>query len=150
MALPPDWRTFIESLNSHGVEYVVVGAVALAQHGFPRYTGDIDVLVRNSPENAQHIEQALTAFGMGSLGLKAADFTGTDSVIQFGVPPVRIDILTACTGVPFAQAWSGRVTVEVDGISMNVIGREDLILNKRLTGRPQDLVDIELLQNPRS
>jgi hypothetical protein len=145
MPLPEDWRAFIESLNSRGVEYVVVGAVALAHHGFPRYTGDLDVLVRNSPDNAQRLEAVLAEFGFAALGLKATDFADTYRVIQLGVPPNRIDLLTSLTGVTFDQAWASRVESVVGGTRVNFIGREALILNKRLTGRAQDKADLEAL-----
>ena len=145
MPLPEDWRAFIESLNSHEVEYVVVGAVALAHHGFPRYTGDLDVLVRNSADNTQRLELALARFGFGALGLKAADFADAYRVIQLGVPPNRIDVLTSLTGVTFDQVWAGRVEALVGATRVNFIGREALILNKRLTGRAQDKADLEAL-----
>ena len=95
MPFPEDWRQFIESLNSSGVEYLVVGAVALAYHGFPRYTGDLDVLIRNSPDNAKRLEAALAEFGMAGLGLKATDFVDSYRVVQLGVAPNRIDLLTS-------------------------------------------------------
>ncbi len=145
MPLPKDWRAFIESLNSHGVEYVVVGAVALAHHGIPRYTGDLDVLVRDSPQNAQQLEAALAAFGLGGLGLKAADFSESYRVIQLGVAPNRIDLLTSITGVSFEEAWADRIETVVEGIPVNFISREALIRNKRLTGRVQDKADLEAL-----
>jgi Nucleotidyl transferase of unknown function (DUF2204) len=145
MPLPRDWREFIESLNSHGVEYLVVGAVALAHYGHPRYTGDLDVWVRNSPENAERVEKALQQFGLASLGLKAADFTASYRVIQLGVPPNRIDVLTAITGVSFEEAWPQRAQAEVEGTAVNFIGREALIRNKRLAGRTQDKADLEAL-----
>ena len=119
MALHPDWRAFIELLNSHGVEYVVVGAFAVAQHGHVRTTGDIDVLVRNSQENAERVTRALDAFGMGSLGLRAADFTMSYSVIQLGQAPVRIDILTTCSGVTFEEVWAGKLMITIDGVPVN-------------------------------
>lgn len=145
MPLPADWRAFIKSLNSNGVEYVIVGAVALAHHGFPRYTGDLDILIRNSPENAKRLESALAAFGLAALGLQAADFSESYRVIQLGVPPNRIDLLTSITGVPFDEAWASRVHADVEGIPVNFIGREALIRNKRLTGRAQDKADLEAL-----
>jgi hypothetical protein len=145
MPLPEDWRAFIESLNSNGVEYLVVGAMAVAHHGFPRYTGDLDVLVRNSADNAKRLESALAEFGFTALGLKAADFMNSYRVIQLGVPPTRIDILTSLTGVSFDAAWAGRVEAVVGGIRVNFIGREALIQNKRLTGRAQDRADLEAL-----
>ena len=145
MPLPEDWRAFIESLNSNGVEYVVVGAVALALHGIPRYTGDLDVFVRNSAENAKRLESALADFGMGSLGLRAADFVDSYRVIQLGVAPARIDILTSLTGVSFDQAWANRVQAVVGATRVNFIGREELIRNKRTTGRSQDRADLDAL-----
>ena len=145
MPLPEDWRTFIESLNSNGVEYVIVGAVALAHHGIPRYTGDLDVLVRNSPENARRLELALTGFGLSALGLKAADFVDSYRVIQLGVAPFRIDILTSLTGVSFDQAWANRVETVVGETRVNFLGRNELIRSKKLTGRAQDRADLEAL-----
>jgi hypothetical protein len=99
MPLPEDWRAFIGSLNANGVEYRVVGAVALAHHGLPPYTGDLDVLIRNSRENAERLEAALTGLRLGGLGLTADDFVGSCQVVQSGVPPDRIDLLTSITGV---------------------------------------------------
>ena len=145
MPLPEDWRAFIESLNSNGVEYVIVGAVALAYHGFPRYSGDLDVLIRNTPDNAKRLESALAAFGFASLGLKAADFTDSYRVIQLGVPPNRIDLLTSITGVPFDEAWADRVDADLEGTRVSFISRQALIRNKRLTGRAQDKADLEAL-----
>jgi hypothetical protein len=145
MPLPEDWRAFIESLNSRGVEYVVVGAVALAHHGFPRYTGDLDVFVRNSADNALRLESALAAFGLGALGLKAIDFRDSYRVIQLGVPPCRIDLLTSLTGVTFDEAWANRIETVVGETRVNFIGREALILNKRMTGRTKDKADLEAL-----
>jgi hypothetical protein len=145
MPFPEDWRTFIESLNSNEVEYVIVGAVALAYHGFPRYTGDLDVLVRNTPENTKRLESALAAFGFASLGLTAADFADSYRVIQLGVPPNRIDLLTSITGVPFDEAWADRVGADLEGTRVNFISRSALIRNKTLTGRAQDIADVEYL-----
>ena len=145
MPLPNDWRAFIESLNSNGVEYVIVGAVALAYHGFPRYTGDLDVLVRNTPENTKRLESTLAAFGLASLGLKAEDFVDSYRVIQLGVPPNRIDLLTSITGVPFDEAWGDRVETDMEGTRVSFISRSALIRNKRLTGRVQDKADLEAL-----
>ena len=136
---------FIESLNSNGVEYLIVGAVALAYHGFPRYTGDLDVLVRNSPGNTRRLESALAGFGFASLGLKAADFADSYRVIQLGVPPNRIDLLTSITGVPFDEAWGDRVDADLEGTLVSFISRQALIRNKRLTGRAQDKADLEVL-----
>jgi hypothetical protein len=119
--------------------------VALAHHGIPRYTGDLKILVRNSRENAQKLESALGAFGLASLGLKADDFVNSYRVIQLGVAPNRIDILTSITGMTFDEAWADRVEAVVGGTRVNFIGREQLIQNKRLTGRHQDRADLEAL-----
>ena len=145
MSLPEDWRAFIESLNSNAVEYVIVGAVALAYHGFPRYTGDLDLLVRNTPENTERLESALAAFGFASLGLKAADFADSYRVVQLGVPPNRIDLLTSITGLSFDEAWADRVDTDLEGTRVSLISRQALIRNKRLTGRTQDRADLEAL-----
>ncbi len=145
MLLPEDWRAFIELLNLNEVEYMIVGAVALAHHGLPRYTGDLDILVRNSSQNTLRLESALKAFGFSALGLKAADFLEPDSIIQLGVAPNRIDILTSITGVPFEQAWAERTKVEIDGVSATFIGRQALVQNKRRTARTQDKADLEAL-----
>lgn len=145
MSLPRDWRAFIESLNSRGVEYLIVGAVALAHHGFPRYTGALDILVRNSPENAQRLEGVLQAFGFGDLGLKAADFIDSYQVVQLGLPPNRIDLLTSITGVSFEEAWRERIEAVLEGMRVNFIGRQALIQNKKATRRPQDLADLAAL-----
>jgi hypothetical protein len=144
MAVPKDLREFIESLNSHGVDYLVVGAHALAFHGWPRYTGDIDLLLRPALENTARVEQVLV---VASLGLKAADFLRPESIVQLGVAPNRIDLLTSLTGITFDEAWAGRVPGELGGIPVSFLSREMLIKNKRATGRTQDAADVEALEN---
>ena len=136
MPLPKDWRAFIESLNSNGVAYLIVGAVAPAHYGFPRYTGDLDVLIRNTPDNAARLESAVSDFGFGSLGLGAADFVNAYQVVQLGTAPNRIDLLTSITGVSFDDAWQGRLEGDLGGVPVAFIGRRELIQNKRSTGRP--------------
>ena len=145
MPLQKDLREFIESLNSHHVEYLIVGAFALAFHGAPRSTGDIDILLRRSPENAERIESVLVDFSFASLGLSAADFIDADQIIQLGQPSNRIDLLTSITGVEFEEAWAGRVAADLHGIPVHFLGRECLIRNKRATGRTRDLADLEAL-----
>ena len=145
MRLPKDLREFIALLNSHQVEYVIVGAYALAFHGHPRYTGDIDLLVRASAENAAKLEKVIREFGFGAAGLSAGDFLSADQVIQLGRPPNRIDLLTAITGVEFEEVWNDRIGAELDGLPVSFIGRESLIKNKRATGRTQDKADLEAL-----
>jgi hypothetical protein len=122
-----------------------VGAVALAHHGLPRYTGDLDVLVRNTAENAQRLERMLRDFGFGGLGLKQADFVNSYQVIQLGLPPNRIDLLTSMTGVSFDEAWAEKVEAELEGMKVNILGRQALIRNKKATRRAQDLADLEAL-----
>ena len=143
--LQKDLRAFIELLNSSGVEYVIVGGFALAFHVRPRYTGDIDFLIRSTPENAAKLAAVLAGFGFGSLGLTATDFLRPDCIVQLGYPPNRIDLLTSVTGVETDSVWRGRVASDLDGLPVHFIGREDLIRNKRATGRTQDRADLEAL-----
>ena len=124
----------------------MVGAHALAFHGRPRYTGDIDLWLRPTPENAARIEQILVEFSFASLGLKAADFLSPERIVQLGIAPNRIDLLTSLTGVAFDEAWNQRVPGELDGIPVAFLSREMLIKNKRATGRIQDAADVEALE----
>jgi hypothetical protein len=146
MPISSDFREFIELLRSERVEYVVVGAYAVAWHGHPRYTGDLDLLVRPSPENAERIVNVLRAFGFGSLGLKAADFTTPGRIVQLGFPPNRIDLLTSITGVHFDEAWSGRKAGNIGGVDAPMIGLNELLRNKECTGRTKDRADAEELR----
>lgn len=149
MALHADWSEFLKSLNASRVRFVVVGAHALAVHGHPRFTGDLDVLVEPSPANARRVLAALEAFGFGSLAVTAEDLQRPDMVVRLGVPPVGIDILTSLTGVRFAQAWQGRVRAQLGGIRVNVLGRAQYVRNKRAAGRPKDLLDVALIEEGR-
>ena len=137
----PDWKEFFESLNSNRVEYVVVGALALAFHGYPRYTGDVDILIRQEQANAERVVAALVAFGFGSVGVTAEDLMAERAVIQLGYPPVRIDLLTSVSGVSFEDVWRGRVAGDFDGVPVHYIGRPELLRNKQAAGRPKDLGD---------
>jgi hypothetical protein len=143
--LQKDLREFIELLNSHKVEYLLVGGHAVAYHGHPRYTGDIDFFVRPSRENAEKVVAAVGAFGFQEAGFDVDTFTEPEKVIQLGRPPNRIDILTSISGVAFDDAWSGRVEADLDGAPVCFIGRAALIANKRAAGRQKDLADIEAL-----
>ena len=145
MEVQKDFRDLLELLNAHKVEYLIVGAYALAFHGAPRYTGDIDIFVRPDPENAQHVMAALNDFGFGSAGLTAADFEIGDKVVQLGFPPVRVDIVTSITGISWEEAASGRVEGIYGNIPVYYIGREQFVLNKRALGRKKDLADLEAL-----
>ena len=146
MPLSKDLREFIELLNAHEVEYLVVGAFAVAYHGLPRYTGDLDILVRPAPDNAARVLDVLTEFGFGGIGVEAADLLAGDTVVQLGVEPNRIDLLTSLTGLTFDEAWSSRAEHVLDGIRVPFIGRDALIRNKEATGRARDLADAEELR----
>jgi len=146
MPLNKDWREFLELLNSNEVEYLVVGAFAVAFHGFPRYTADLDLLVRPTDENANRVLRALSEFGFGQMGIQAADLRTPGTVVQLGVTPNRIDLLTAISRVSFEEAWAGRCEVELDGIATHFIGRAALLRNKERTGRARDLGDAEELR----
>lgn len=145
MGIQPDFRDLLASFNAHKIDYIIVGAYALAFYGAPRYTGDIDIYVKPDPENAQRIMAALDEFGFGSVKLSAADFEVPDKVIQLGVPPVRVDMVTSITGVSWNDAFSGRVEGKYGDVPVHYIGREHFILNKRALGRKKDLADLEAL-----
>jgi hypothetical protein len=144
--LSRDFSEFIELLNEHKVRYLVVGGYAVAFHGYPRYTKDLDVWIEISPENAERVIKALEKFGFGSLGLRASDFLETDQIIQLGYPPNRIDMLTTLNQVKFKDCYNARVEVEIQGHKINFIDLENLKQNKRATGRPQDLADAANLE----
>ena len=144
--LNQDFEEFIQLLNDNRVRYLVVGGYAVALHGYPRYTRDIDIWVELSEENATHIVEALKQFGFASLGLKKSDFLVEDQVIQLGYAPNRIDIITTLSGVTFAECYEKRVPVEIDGVKINFIDLDSLRKNKKATGRLQDLADLENLE----
>jgi len=143
--LQTDLREFIALLNSHRVEYLLVGGHAVAFHGHPRFTGDIDFLVRATPENVRRILVVLNAFGFGALAIAERDLIEPGRIIQLGYPPNRIDILTSITGVDSDAAWAARVETTIDDQPVHVIGWNELLQNKRASGRPQDLADVEKL-----
>ena len=142
----PDFRDMLSELSAAGADYIVVGAYALAAHGMPRATGDMDVWVRASPENAARVHRALQRFGAPMEQIPVDDLVSPDLVFQLGVVPRRIDILTSIDGVSFDDAWPRRVLVEVDGLQVPVLSKEDFIANKRAVGRPKDLADIAWLE----
>jgi predicted nucleotidyltransferase len=144
-SLPRDFREFLQSLRSHGVDYLLVGGWAVGHHGHPRATGDMDVWVDRSPANAARLLAALRDFGFGSLALDAGTFQAPDQVVQLGVPPLRIDILTSVTGLEFAACRGRAEEAVIDGVPVRVIGLDDLRRNKRATGRPRDLDDLQRL-----
>jgi hypothetical protein len=142
----PDFRDMLSALCAENAEFMVVGAYALAAHGLPRATGDIDFWVRPTHENAQSVWNALKRFRAPLFDLTVDDLRTEDIVFQIGIAPRRIDILTSISGVRFDEAWPRRKTVELDGLHIAVIGREDLLANKRAAGRPQDLADVQRLE----
>jgi hypothetical protein len=143
-----DYHDVLEALVAAGARFIIVGAHALAVHGFPRSTVDIDIWIERSAENAARVWRALAAFGapLDDLAIRESDLTRPDVVAQFGLPPRRIDILTSVSGLTFAQAWANRVEEEVEGVRAPVLGLADLRLNKLATGRDKDRVDVKGLE----
>lgn len=141
-----DFHDILSLFYSQGVEYLLVGAYALAVHGLPRATGDIDLLVLTTPQNAKRAFNALEEFGVPMEQVTTDDFTVEGIVFQIGIAPRRIDVLTSIDGVRFADAWQKRQITDIEGIPVPVISREHLIINKRATGRPQDIADVAWLE----
>ncbi len=141
-----DFVEMLDALSGAAAEFLVVGAHALAVHGHPRATGDLDLWVRASPENAARVWQALVSFGAPLDDLRQEDLTTPGIVYQIGIAPNRIDILTSITAVSFDEAWPARVNAKIGGRTIPVLGREQLLANKRATGRLRDLADVEALE----
>jgi hypothetical protein len=145
MEIERDFKELLELLNSHHVDYLLVGAYALAFYGAPRFTGDLDVFVKPDATNAERLMEALTDFGFGSVGLSQGDFEKPDQVVQLGMPPVRIDLITGISGVSWGEANSAGVVADLGGIPVRFISRDHLVANKRAAGRKKDLADLEAL-----
>jgi predicted nucleotidyltransferase len=141
-----DYRDMLCALNDARVDFILVGAYALAAHGFPRATLDIDLWVRRSPDNARTICDALTKFGAPATQISAADFEKEDMVVQIGVAPRRIDFVTSISGLSYDEAARNAVEREIDGVTLKILSVEDFVRNKLASGRPKDLVDAELLR----
>jgi hypothetical protein len=141
-----DFREFVKLLNSNGVKFLIVGGHAVAVHGYPRFTGDLDVWIATDPENAVRVAKVLSDFGFVSLRFSAKDFARPGYAIQLGRPPYRIDILTSIDAVAFSRAYRRRRTVRAGALAIPFIALEDLLRNKRATGRTQDLADVENLR----
>jgi hypothetical protein len=139
----------LSALCAAGADFLVVGAHALAAHGAPRATGDLDIWVRATPENAERVLQAVRQFGAPLVDLTSGDLLSPDVVFQIGLVPCRIDLLTSISGVEFDRAWHNRIHVTIGELTVPVLGRDDLIANKQATGRPRDLLDLALLQPDR-
>ena len=140
-----DFKELLASFNENAVEYLIVGGYALAHHGAPRFTGDLDLYVNPSPDNAKRVLAALDAFGFGSVALTEDDFRQPGRVVQLGVPPVRVDLITSIDGVTWDEAWRGRTVAALGDVSVSFLGRREFIANKRACGRARDLADIEAL-----
>lgn len=149
--LNPDFLDLLEAFARAQVDFIVVGAHALAAHGVIRATGDLDVWVRPSPENAVKVVVGLTTFGapLAQHSVSAADFAKDGTVYQMGLPPRRIDVLTQISGVAFAEAWPDRTFITLRGAPVAFLGREALLRNKRAAARPKDLLDVDLLERQR-
>jgi hypothetical protein len=141
----PDFVDLLRAFIAADVRFLVVGAYALAVHGRPRATGDLDIWIDASQENASRVVSALRSFGAPLTNITERDLTTPETVFQFGLPPRRIDLLTSLTGVSFGDAWPERVLHVVEGLDVPFIGRKRLVINKRATGRTQDLADLEAL-----
>ena len=146
MVLNQDFKEFIQSLNANKVRYLIIGGYAVAFHGQPRYTKDLDVWVEPNLRNAVRLIAALEAFGFGSIDLKPNDFLDPEAVIQLGYPPHRIDLVADLKGVDLSTCYDSRIIDKIDGIPMSFIDLENLKRNKKAVGRYQDLADLENLQ----
>ena len=146
MILNPDFKEFFQLLNANNVQYLIVGGYAVAYHGHPRYTKDIDVWIWIDPENARRVVKTLADFGFESLGLREDDFLETDTSIQLGYAPNRIDLIMGVPGVAFRECYEKRAETEIDGVKLPFIDLENLKKSKKASGRLQDLADVENLK----
>ena len=148
MILNKDFREFIKLLNDHQVRYLVVGGYAVALHGYPRYTKDLDIWIWIDPVNARNISEALQKFGFS--GLTPSDFLTPDEFIQLGYPPNRIDIITSCEGLEFESSFKNREEARFDDLTINFLDLDSLLINKKTVGRPQDMADVSNLQKKKN
>jgi hypothetical protein len=146
LSLNPNFVEMLRELSATGADFLIVGGHALSAHGYVRATMDFDIWVRPTPGNAARVYAAVVRFGAPLHGLTVADLATEGLIYQIGVKPERIDILTTLSGVDFETSWSRRIEAAIDGNTYSVIGREDLIANKRATGRPMDLLDADKLE----
>lgn len=146
MTLDPDFEDFIKLLNHHEVDYMIIGGYAMAFHGKPRYTGDLDIWIDISESNAQKMLLVIEDFGFVSLNFDKEDFLRENLINQLGYPPLRIDILTSIDGINFRDAYPQKQVILIEDFTANYIGLNDLIQNKNASGRQQDLVDVNTLQ----
>lgn len=146
MKIPREWEDLIDSLCSNRVRFLVVGAHALAAHGRPRATLDLDILVEPTPGNARRVTAALADYGFPALARETKAFATPDRMASLGREPLRVDIMTSISGVSFSQAWKGRKRMKMAGRAVNVLGLRQFLQNKKASGRPKDLLDIALLE----
>jgi hypothetical protein len=147
-----DFRDLLTELRAAGVRFLVVGAHALAAHGVPRVTGDLDLWLEPTAENAERTSRALRQFGapLDALGISPSDFVVPEQVVQLGLPPYRVDMLTSISGVQFSEAWDDRLAGTLFGVGVSFLGRATFVRNKRASGRPRDLEDVRALGEERS
>jgi hypothetical protein len=141
-----DWTELCALFTARGVDYLLVGGQAVIAHGYPRLTKDMDLWVRPTAANGERIIAALAEFGSGAEGLRPEQFEDPRTLLMLGREPFRVDILTDLPGVRFDEAWSARIYVTLDGVTVAIIGKRELIKNKRTVGRLQDLADAEALE----
>lgn len=146
MQINQDFKEFIKLLNENKVEYLVVGGYAVAFHGHPRYTKDIDIWIKLDKLNAKNTLKSLKEFGFGDIGITIEDLVNKDRVIQLGHPPNRIDIMSDVSGLVFENCYNSRVEIEIENVKVNFIDLENLKKNKKASGRHQDLADLESLE----
>lgn len=140
-----DFKEFIQLLNANNVKYLIVGGYAVGFHGYPRYTKDLDVWLLVSEENAEKIINTLKQFGFGGVGLNKTDFLKTEEFVQLGYPPNQIDLVTSCDGVEFSECYKSKLEIEIDDTTINFIDLDNLRKNKKASGRPQDIADLDNL-----
>jgi len=145
MTLDKDFEDFVFLLNKYDVNYMIIGGYALAFHGRPRHTGDLDIWIDVSEENAHKMFNVINEFGLASLGLKIEDFLEKGIITQIGYPPLRIDILNEIDGVEFNEAYQNKLIIDIDGLPISYISLDDLIKNKQVSGRQRDLSDVSEL-----
>ena len=140
-----DFAEMLSAFSEAGAEFLVIGAHALAAHGIVRATGDLDIWVRPTRENAERVMRALRVFGAPLMDLTIDDLLEADTVFQIGVEPSRVDVVSGISGVNFDEAWRRRIVLDIEGVTVPVLSRADFVTNKRASGRPKDLLDLELL-----
>jgi hypothetical protein len=146
MTLPPDFKEFLRLLKEHDVRYLLIGGYAVGYHGYPRATEDMDIWVAIHPDNAQKLVSTMRAFGLQDPNLTPELFLQKPKIIRLGFPPMRLEISTSISGVEFDECYRTRIVDEFDGVEVNLIDFENLMKNKKASGRPKDMVDFEKLQ----